>query len=160
MALLLWALPGHAQFSQGRLQATGLTCALCSKSIHQALSKLPFIESVLPDLKSSAFDLTFKSGVPVSVPSIRTSVEDAGFFIGMLTLQIDRAITEQERSESKFIDHGVTYQVEGKLNPLSTVQVIDPGFMPDKEFKRLASKYSYLASPKSVLSVIHLLIKK
>lgn len=34
-----------AQFSGGRLQATGLTCALCNKAIHQSLEQLAFVES-------------------------------------------------------------------------------------------------------------------
>jgi hypothetical protein len=40
------------------------------------------------------------------------------------------------------------------------VQVIDAGFMPDKEFKRLASRYKYLTQAKSAQSMVHLLAKK
>jgi copper chaperone CopZ len=160
VALLLLCISAEAQFSQARLQATGLTCALCSKSIHQALGKLPFIESVQPDLKSSSFDLRFKTGLPVSIASLRTAVEDAGFFIGDLTLQIERPLSEQETADGSFIDRGVTYQIEGKLDEKKMVQVIDAGFMPDKEFKRLASRFKYLTQVKSAQSMVHLLAKK
>ena len=158
--LLLLGQTAHAQFSQGRLQATGLTCALCSKSIHQALGKLPFVKSVQPDLKSSSFDLQFKSGMAVSVASLRTAVEDAGFFIGGLTLTIERPLSVQEAVDGNFIDHGVTYKLEGKLNEGKMVQVIDEGFLSTKEFKRLAARYSYLIQVKSDRSVVHLLAKK
>ena len=160
VALLLFGISADAQFSQARLQATGLTCALCSKSIHQALGKLPFIESVQPDLKSSSFDLRFKTGLSVSVASLRIAVEDAGFFIGDLTLQIERPLSEKETVDGSFIDHGITYLIEGKLDEKKMVQVIDAGFVPAKEFKRLAVRYKYLAQAKSSQPMFHLLSKK
>lgn len=160
VALLLFTWhSAHAQFSQARLQATGLTCALCSKSIHQALGKLSFVESVQPDLKSSSFDLRFKVGQPVSVASMRTAVEDAGFFIGELTLQMERSLSEQETVDGALVDQGTTYRIEGKLGQSKTVQVIDHGFMSDKEFKRLSARYKYLTTAKSEQPVVHLLAK-
>ncbi|NDF99832.1 MAG: copper chaperone, partial [Chitinophagia bacterium] len=55
LLLLVWGQQhGFAQFSQAKLQATGLTCALCSKAIHQALEKLPFVQKVSAQIKESA----------------------------------------------------------------------------------------------------------
>lgn len=160
MALLFCTLTATAQFNTARLQATGLTCALCSKSIHQALSQLPFVDSVQPELKTSSYDLYFKNGQPVSVQSIRKAVEDAGFFIGSLHLQWNTPIPASNQSEGKFQERGELFQWDGQLNPGMTVQVINRGFVPEKEYKRLATRYPYLIRSTSVDPVIHLLIKK
>jgi copper chaperone CopZ len=66
LVLLLLLLMGgqqysFAQFSGGKLQATGLTCALCNKAIHQSLEELAFVEKVETDIKSSSFNLTFRN---------------------------------------------------------------------------------------------------
>ena len=40
LLLLFWGQQhSFSQFSEAKLQATGLTCALCSKAIHQELEK-------------------------------------------------------------------------------------------------------------------------
>lgn len=158
-ALLFLVLPLSAQFSQARLQATGLTCALCSKAIYQALSQLPFIDSVQPDLASSAFDIFFKPGQPVPIASLRTAVEDAGFFIGSLMLQLDRSLTETEPTTRQFRAGEQTFQYEGAFKVGGNVQVMDRGFVTEKEFKRLSSRYAYLSRSTSSDSVIHLMFK-
>src|SRR5436853_1721126 len=82
----LFAISAHAQFIKARLQATGLTCAMCSNAINKSLQKVDFIESVKPDIKNSAFDIAFKPGKDLDIDAIRDAVEDAGFSIGKLQL--------------------------------------------------------------------------
>src|ERR1041385_1362850 len=76
----------NAQFGKGSLQATGLTCALCSNAINKALQKLPFVSSVRSDIKNSSFSIIFKTDVPVNIDGIKNAVEDAGFSVGSLKL--------------------------------------------------------------------------
>ena len=52
-------LSSQAQFTKATLQATGLTCAMCSNAINKALVKVPFVESVKADIKNSAFHMVF-----------------------------------------------------------------------------------------------------
>ena len=159
VALLLFSVSLQAQFSQGRLQATGLTCALCSKSIHQALDQLPFTELVKPELKSSSFDIRFKSGQPVSVQSIRTAVEDAGFFVGQLTLELSVAAADSLRSGNRLPGETSVYQVLGEWKEGQTLQVIEKGFLSEKDLKRILSRYP--ESQKELGKVIYLLpVKK
>src|SRR5436190_112041 len=82
----LFFLSSNAQFSRARLQATGLTCAMCSNAINKALKQVSFVESVEPDIKNSAFDIVFKKNVEVDIDVIRKAVEDAGFSVGSLKL--------------------------------------------------------------------------
>jgi copper chaperone CopZ len=90
LLLLVWGQQhGFAQFSQAKLQATGLTCALCSKAIHQALEKLPFVQKVSAQIKESAFEIALLPDSLVDPGQIRGAVEEAGFFVGALYLTLD-----------------------------------------------------------------------
>lgn len=141
--IILFCTPtASAQFSHGRLQATGLTCALCSKSIHQALTKLPFIDSVQPELKTSSFELRFKGQQPVSIPAIRAAVEDAGFFIGGLTLNLSHSLSDQERRSKQFSFGPDVFQFLDEPKVGEPLQVIGKGFLSEKDFKRMLTRYA------------------
>ena len=62
LVLIAQTLLAEAQFSKANLQATGLTCAMCSNAINKALQKLPFVESVKADIKNSSFSIAFRTG--------------------------------------------------------------------------------------------------
>jgi copper chaperone CopZ len=141
--IILFCTPtASAQFSHGRLQATGLTCALCSKSIHQALTKLSFIDSVQPELKTSSFELRFKGQQPVSIPAIRAAVEDAGFFIGGLTLNLSHSLSDQERRSKQFSFGPDVFQFLDEPKAGESLQVIGKGFLSEKDFKRMLTRYA------------------
>src|SRR5688572_23293567 len=76
----------NAQFSKATLQATGLTCAMCSNAVNKALQKVSFVESVRSDIKNSAFNIVFKTTEAVDIDALKDAVEDAGFSIGSLKL--------------------------------------------------------------------------
>jgi len=84
MVLLLQQV--NAQFTKATLQATGLTCAMCSNAINKALQKVPFVESVRSDIKNSAFNIVFKQGQEVNIDALKDAVEDAGFSVGSLVI--------------------------------------------------------------------------
>lgn len=83
LLLFLAVLTARAQFTRATLQASGLTCAMCTKAIDNALKQLPFVATVQPDIKNSAFAITFKS--EPDIDALRLAVEDAGFFIAKLS---------------------------------------------------------------------------
>src|SRR6478609_3111953 len=76
----------QAQFNSATLQASGLTCAMCTKAINKSLEQLSFIESVKPDIQNSAFNIVFKKDAAVDIDRLRKSVEDAGFSVAKLKL--------------------------------------------------------------------------
>src|SRR5438132_11221812 len=76
----------RAQFDKATLQATGLTCAMCSNAINKALKKVSFIQSVDADIKNSSFNIVFKKDAEVDIDALRKAVEDAGFSVGGLKL--------------------------------------------------------------------------
>jgi len=54
----------QAQISSATLQASGLTCAMCTKAINKSLEQLNFVESVKPDIHRAVM-----SGKPMSGPA-------------------------------------------------------------------------------------------
>ena len=86
LAIAFVALPSNAQFSKAELQATGLTCAMCSNAINKALQAVPFVQSVRSDIKNSSFKITFKENQAVDIDALKQAVEDAGFSVGGLKL--------------------------------------------------------------------------
>lgn len=140
--MTLFASLANSQVISAKLQASGLTCALCAKSIFTNLNTLVFVDSVDTDLNASAFLIKFKSNKDVDPQMLRKKVEDAGFFISDLELQI-------EFDNQPFVNDGVvnssgsSYQFKGIkstiLNGLIKVQLIDKGFLSAKEFKKIST---------------------
>jgi len=134
--------PLFAQVTGARLQASGLTCALCAKSIFTNLSTLPFVDSVDTDLEAAAFLIKFKRDKDVDPKLLRKKVEDAGFFVSELTLEM---ILRQQSltNDVEVVSSGSTYQFVGVKSGIAdgmlNVQLIDKGFLSTKEHKKLAS---------------------
>ncbi len=144
----------HAQFTKATLQATGLTCAMCSNAINKALQKVPFVESVKSDIKNSAFNIVFKQGQDVKIDELRDAVEDAGFSVGGLKLtgnfqelKIEND-THVEIGKEVFHFLNVSEQV---LNGEQTISVVDKNFVTARQFKKFssASKMSCVANGKA-----------
>ncbi len=138
---LLCTIQLKAQVSSVTLQASGLTCSMCSNAINKSLRSIDYVESVSANIKESSFDIRFKPGAMVDFDQLKKKVEDAGFFVA----QMD-AILNTERvaiSNDAHVDiNGTMYHflntgdriMEGK----SHVRLLDKGFVSAKEFKRNA----------------------
>ena len=131
----------RAQFSKASIQATGLTCALCSNAINKALQKLSFIESVRSDIKNSEFSLVFKQNETVKIDALKEAVEDAGFSIGTLKLTgtFNNIAIEKDRHVTIGNDSYHFLNVSGNsLTGEQTLRVVDKNFVSEKEFKKFS----------------------
>lgn len=143
IALLLLLVGGlqccYAQFTRAKLQATGLTCALCSKAIHQALGKLPFVQEVSAEIKESSFTITAREGESVDPAKLRIAVEEAGFFIGGLYLY-PKQDTSFVVSDALFKTGNTYYFLFGALHKEDTdaYQVLHEKFLTQKAFLKLS----------------------
>jgi copper chaperone CopZ len=128
-----------AQFTGARLQAIGLTCAMCSNAINKSLKTKAFIASVNPDIKNSSFDIVFKESVEVDIDEIRKAVEDAGFSVGRLALtgKFSGVKIENDKhvqiGDRLFHFLNVSSQV---LDGERTIIIVDRNFLTDKQFKK------------------------
>jgi len=131
-----------AQFSKATLQATGLTCAMCSNAINKALLKVPAVESVKSDIKNSAFDIVFKPGSDVNIDALKEAVEDAGFSVGGLQLTGQfSGLTIPKDAHVRIGDENFHF-LNGNGQSLSgerVITVVDKNFIPEKQFKKLSA---------------------
>lgn len=84
--MLLFIVTGQAQFSSAQLTASGLTCAMCTKAIYNALEKLPAVSKVEADIAHSSFMIHFKPDVQADPDALQQAVTQAGFSVSRLTL--------------------------------------------------------------------------
>ncbi|MCX8020246.1 MAG: heavy-metal-associated domain-containing protein [Chitinophagaceae bacterium] len=144
---LFITLPGfvlRAQFSKATLQANGLTCALCSRSVHKALQKLPFVESVTVDLKSTTFHIVFITGKWIIPDAIKEAVENAGFSVGALTLfgQFSETVSgENGHLKLGNLNIHILNDSEKILHGEVKMRIVDKGFTSEKELKKNLKLY-------------------
>ena len=142
LVIALTAFSSNAQFTTANLQATGLTCAMCSNAINKALQKVPFVESVKPDIKNSSFGIVFKKDAEVDIDALKDAVEDAGFSVGSLKLtgnfnEVKIAADQHVKiGNENFHFLNVKSQV---LNGEQTIAVVDKNFVTEKQFKKYSS---------------------
>ncbi len=136
------AVQSNAQFSKATLQATGLTCAMCSNAINKALQAVPFIESVRSDIKNSAFNIVFKQNAAVDIDAMKKAVEDAGFSVGSLKLTGQFNDVKVKNDQHVQIGNTSFHFLDVKdqtLNGESTITVVDKDYLTAKQFKKISS---------------------
>lgn len=139
LAIILSGQSLTAQFTKANLQASGLTCALCTKAINKSLEQLAFVSSVKADIKSSSFEIEFRKGATVDIDAIRKGVEDAGFSVSRL--QVTGSFNQMAvKNDAHTSIEGKTYHflsvgnrvLDGELQ----LTIVDKNFLSAKEFKK------------------------
>lgn len=129
----------NAQISSAKLQASGLTCAMCARAVYKNLEALPFVEKIDTDLNGSSFLLDFKGETSVDIDAIRKKVEDAGFSVAALDLtasfQNVSVKPDQHLTYGGNVFHFVGVK-EQTIQGDKTFRVIDKHFTSGKEQKK------------------------
>lgn len=136
--MVLFTTVSNAQISKAEIIATGLTCSMCSNAINKQLKSMPEVKNVEIDLNSNTFIVSLADNNSLSPSIFKEKVEKAGFFIGSLILTVD---AETLKKKSFVV-------VDGKesKNKEVQVQVLDKGYVTDKEFKKLSKSYKNSAT--------------
>lgn len=141
--ILLGSLITKAQITKAELTAIGLTCSMCSKATYKQLTSIPEVEKVETDLNKTAFILHFKTGSAVNPGDLKKAVEDAGFAVGEL-LVVFNFNNQKAEDNSSFIQDNITYTFmdtkPGVLAGEVKVQILDKGFVVEKEYKKLSKQ--------------------
>ena len=139
--IMLVSSAASAQVTKVSLQASGLTCSMCSNAINKSLKTVDFIEKVDANIKTSTFDILIKSGAKVDFDKLKKKVEDAGFFVAKLEATMNFNNVAVVNDGHVLVD-GNTFHFIGTnnqtLNGGKTVRLLDKGFVPAKEYKRNA----------------------
>ena len=142
ITLLVSGLLSQAQFTSAKLQATGLTCAMCTKAINNELEKVAFVGSVKADIKNSAFLITFKQGSEIDIDAIKDAVEDAGFSVGKLEMTGTFKDLRIEKDTHVKLGNGNFHFINGAdqvLNGEKIITIVDKDYLTEKQFKKQRS---------------------
>jgi copper chaperone CopZ len=136
--LLMFSMKSNAQIVKAEIRATGLTCSMCSNAINKQLKALPEVSNVETDLNTNTFTVTLKEGNELSPKIFKEKVEKAGFFIGSLLIT----------AKSETLSKSAYILVNDKKNNTNEIQfqVVDKGYVTDKEFKKLSKSYKDVAT--------------
>lgn len=130
------------QISKASLQASGLTCAMCSKSVFENLESLSFVESIDTDLNTSVFLIAFKPGSLIDIDLLNKKVQDAGFSVASLRITANFSNITVENDSHILVD-GKTFHFLNInpqiLNKEVELTIVDKNFIPAKEFKKYSS---------------------
>jgi copper chaperone CopZ len=141
---LLLATGADAQVSRVSLQASGLTCSMCSKAVKNALEKVTFVDKVQVDIKNQQYNLTFKEGSTVDFDALSGAVEGAGFSVAALkvTALLPQATTlvkdahVQIGTQTFHFLNAADQSVSGTV----TFSLVDKNFVAAKEYKKWSAQ--------------------
>jgi len=130
-----------AQITAAKLQASGLTCAMCSKAVYNALSAVPYVEKVQPDIQGSIYQISFKQNMPIDPDLLSRAVTDAGFSVAKLQLTGTFPETNIGKDSHVTLFNQVYHFVNVPnqvLKGTKTITLLDKSFMLPKEHKKFA----------------------
>ncbi len=133
LIVALFSTAASAQISKAEIIATGLTCSMCSNAINKQLQSLPEAVNVETDLNTNTFTVTLKEGNKLTPATFKEKVEKAGFFIGSLVL----TVPSETVTKSPYV---LVKDITGKSKQIK-VQVLDKGYVVDKQYKKLAKEF-------------------
>jgi copper chaperone CopZ len=150
LALLIASgISADAQVSKVSLQASGLTCSMCSKAVLTALQKVPFVEKVQVDIKNQRYNITFRENASLDFDRLTGAVQDAGFSVA--SFDVTASVEQVKLEKDQHVLIGGQYfhflNASGQLLTGNTViTIVDKAYTSSKNYK----KYSVLSKMKCV----------
>jgi copper chaperone CopZ len=141
LILLLSISNVFAQISKVEIVATGLTCSMCSNAINKQLKTLSDVEKVDIDLNSNTFVVFLKKDNQTTPKILKDKVENAGFFVGEMTLflSFDKQILTENATFKKDGLSFILLDAKTKtLNGEVKLKVFEKGYLTTKAFKKIA----------------------
>lgn len=140
--VVMVSLASVAQFSKAQLQASGLTCSMCSKAVKVALEKIPFVQEVKVDIKKQEYTIHFKENSDIEFDALKNAVEDAGFSVASLKITGNFSDAKIEKDKHMLIAGKNFHFLNGtdqSLNGERTLTIVDKDFVSAKEFKKISA---------------------
>ena len=138
---MLISLAVNAQVTKVSMQASGLTCSMCSNAINKSVKSLDFVENVRANIKTSTFDISFKPGTRVDFEALKKKVEDAGFFVSQFVATIHFNNIQVKDNEAVKIGDKTLRFINIKdqaLHGEKAIRILNKGFVSSKEYKKNA----------------------
>jgi copper chaperone CopZ len=157
LTLLAIAFNAKAQVQKVDLQASGLTCAMCSKAIYKAVAALSFVDTVTVDIEASTYELRFKKEATPRFDQIAKAVVDAGFSVAKLSADIKfdkQAVDKNGETELDGIRYKIVASAPGILQGTKKMQFVGKPYMLPKDFKKIAQVNTAGVDAKTYLVMI------
>ena len=138
MAILISVSAG-AQITKVNLQASGLTCSMCSNAIYKALKSVAFVDQVEANIKNSSFEISFKEGMMVDMDMLKGKVEGAGFFVARFLATVNFNNVKKLGENCVVLGNTAFHFRNAKdrvLNGEKIIRLLDKGFVSSKEYKK------------------------
>ena len=136
---VLFSFAANAQVTKVSLQASGLTCSMCSNAINKALKTLDFVAKVEANIKNSSFDIYFKPGASIDLDKLKDKVEGAGFAVAsfIVTVHFDNVavVNDNHVTVGNTVYHFLNIK-DQQLNGDKAIRLLDKGFVSAKEYKK------------------------
>jgi copper chaperone CopZ len=145
------------------IQASGLTCSMCSRAIYKALLKVPNVSTVQEDIEHTSYHIQFKDLQNVSLENLKKAVTEAGFSIAWMEVDARFENTEVASDSTlklsdlifQFVDvHKQNLQGNAKL------LVIDRDYLSDKDRKKYGGSYESVPPSGGNSGIFHVTIRQ
>ncbi len=132
----------HGQINSVSLQASGLTCSMCSKAVKTALEGVSFVRKVDVDIKNQQYTLSFKDGNAVDFDVLKKAVQDAGFSVASMkaTATVHQLLVQKDGhfkigGQAFHFLNASGQTLDGNVG----LSVVDKGYVSSTAFKKYAA---------------------
>jgi copper chaperone CopZ len=142
VAAVVISCSAFAHFTKATLQASGLTCSMCSKAVKVALEKVSFVQEVKVNIKAQEYTITFKENSDPDFDALKKAVEDAGFSVASLKVTGTFSDVSVEKDKHIQLDGKNFHFVNAASKLLSgeqTFTIVDKDFVSAKDFKKYSA---------------------
>jgi copper chaperone CopZ len=150
-----------AQIRSVSLQASGLTCSMCSRAIYKSLKKLPEVASVQEDIEHSSYHIQFSNPETVSLSDLKKAVKDAGFSVARMEVNANfhhaEVASDSSLKLNDFIFHFVDINRQ-TLNGETRLLIVDRDYLQDKDRKKYAGSFEAIPVTNGGVGTFHVTI--
>jgi copper chaperone CopZ len=128
-----------SQIKSVTLQASGLTCSMCSRAIYKSLQKVSDVSKVEEDIEHTSYHIWFSDPSGVSLDNLKKAVVDAGFSVASMKVNADFKNVPIASDSSLQINDLIFRFVDIRtqhLNGEKTLLILDKDYLQDKDRKK------------------------
>ena len=90
----------------------GLTCALCSRSVHKQLEKVAGIKDIIPDLENTSFIVKSNQINGFFLQEINNAIKRSGFTLGYIDIKLLDGNDELDKHKYLLLQSGKLFELE------------------------------------------------
>ncbi|HEU4470804.1 MAG TPA: heavy-metal-associated domain-containing protein [Flavisolibacter sp.] len=149
LIVVVLGLAAQAQITKVSLQASGLTCSMCSKAVLNALEKVPAVGKVQVDIKNQQYNISFTDSAQPDFDALAAAVQDAGFAVASFKVTANLEKTRLQKDQHVLIGGRYFHFLNAanqELNGPTSFTIVDKAYTSAKTFK----KYSGMSTMECV----------